>query len=124
MTVKSNPELSSEAKQRLFDWKDDMHPCLFPSFYEQLDCPQDDKEAELMRECHIHAVNDIDLQINTVDLEIDMLHTEIKGRELTDSLNDDELHKKIWETQDKKRRLLFAKRRHISSSNAYWYFMQ
>jgi len=124
MTVKSNPELSSEAKQRLFDWKDDMHPCLFPSFYEQLDCPQDDKEAELMRECHIHAVNDIDLQITTVDLEIDMLHTEIKGRELTDSLDNDDLHKKIWETQDKKRRLLFAKRRHISSSNAYWYFMQ
>ena len=122
--MKNNPELSSEQKQRLRDWKNDMHPCLLPSFYEQLDFPHDNQEAELMRDCHRHAETDIDLQIITVDLEIEMINTEIEGKRLIGELNNDEPYKLLWEAQDKKRRLLYAKRRHLSSSNAYWYFMQ
>ena len=101
-----------------------MHPCLLPSFYEQLDFPHDNQEAELMRDCHRHAETDIDLQIITVDLEIEMINTEIEGKRLIGELNNDEPYKLLWEAQDKKRRLLYAKRRHLSSSNAYWYFMQ
>ena len=123
-TVKTNSKLSAEEQQRLLDWKDDMHPCLLPSFYEQLDCPQDNQEAELMRECHRHAETDIDLQITTADIDIEMINIEIEGKRLIGELNDDELHKRLWDAQDKKRRLLYAKRRHLSSSNAYWYFMQ
>ena len=115
-----------EAKQRVIEWskEDAMHPHLFQSFYEDLDCPQDNEEAEIMRNCHIHAVNDIDLQITTADLEIEMLNTEMQGKQLIGELNDDAMHKQLWEVQNKKRKLMFAKRRHISSANAYWYFMQ
>mgnify|MGYP001238022325 CR=1 FL=1 len=113
-----------EARQRVIQWADAMHPHLFQSFYENLEFPQDDDEAKLMRECHLHAVNDIDLQITTTDLEIEMLRTEMEGRQIIGDLTTDELHQRLYDTQDKKRKLLFAKRRHISSSNAYWYFMQ
>ena len=102
-----------EARQRVIQWADAMHPHLFQSFYENLEFPQDDD-----------AVNDIDLQITTTDLEIEMLRTEMEGRQIIGDLTTDELHQRLYDTQDKKRKLLFAKRRHISSSNAYWYFMQ
>jgi hypothetical protein len=120
--MKTNQPLSKEAQERLLDWKDDMHPCLLPSFYETIDCPQDNQEAELLSKCHLDAVSDIDLQIETVDLDIEMLKNQI---EVTPSDDDKaEMTKRLWDIQDKKRRLLYAKRRHTSSSNAYWYFMQ
>jgi len=113
MAVKNNPPLSEDAKRRLADWKDDMHPCLFTSFYETIDCPQDDEDAERLKNCHLHAVNDIDLQMETNQVDIEML-----------ALDDQYDRHKMADLLEKKRRLLFAKRRHLSSSNAYWYFMQ
>ena len=111
--MKNNPPLSEDSKRRLLEWKDDMHPCLYTSFYETIDCPQDDEDAERLRQCHMHAVCDIDLQIKSNQVEIEML-----------TLDDQYDQQRMTELLEKKRRLLFAKRRHLSSSNAYWYFMQ
>jgi len=111
--MKNNPPLSEDSKRRLLEWKDDMHPCLYTSFYETIDCPQDDEDAERLRQCHMHAVCDIDLQIKSNQVEIEML-----------TLDDQYDQRRMIELLEKKRRLLFAKRRHLSSSNAYWYFMQ
>lgn len=114
---------TSEAQERLKAWHEDMHPCLLPSFYETIDYPEDKQEAEMLSKCHKDAVNDIDLQIETVELDMEMNRIQADGTDPGSEMYRT-MMEALWNLQDKKRRLLFAKRRHSSAANAYWYYCQ
>ena len=42
------------------------------SFYNDLECPQDEHDAKVRMQCHKHAVSDIELQKEAIESEIEI----------------------------------------------------
>ena len=77
------------------------HPSLQRSFYSDLECPSNKHDAEIKMQCHKHAVSDIELQKEVLEEEIN-----------------------LERLQERKIKLINAKRYHQNASNAYWYYLQ
>ena len=90
------------------------HPSLQRSFYSDLDCPEDDQDANIRMQCHMHAVSDIELQKEAIETEIDIEKSQ------NVPYNDHKLER----LKERKIKLINAKRYHQNASNAYWYYCQ
>jgi hypothetical protein len=66
-------------------------------------------------DCHRHAVNDFDLQIEMNTLELNMLMEQGEILPYNESRAD--------ELEQKKLKLLLGKRFHQNAMNAYWYYL-
>jgi hypothetical protein len=96
-------------------WSDDkFHPSMQRSFYNDLECPQDEHDAKVRMQCHKHAVSDIELQKEAIESEIEIE----KAQDVPYNGN------KLERLQERKIKLINAKRYHQNASNAYWYYLQ
>lgn len=68
--------------------------------------------------CHQHAVNDFELQVEMVELEMNMLTDRAVPGEVLPYNQD-----KHDELENKKLKLLLGKRFHQNAVNAYWYHL-
>lgn len=68
--------------------------------------------------CHQHAVNDFELQIEMVELEMNMLTDRAAPGEVLPYNQD-----KHDELENKKLKFLLGKRFHQNAVNAYWYHL-
>ena len=90
------------------------HPSLQKSFYANLDAPKNTSDAQVKQTCHNHAVDDITLQIDVVEAELQL------EKDQQVPYNDG----KMQHLQERRIKLINAKRYHKNASNAYWYFIQ
>ena len=90
------------------------HPSLQKSFYANLDAPTSTNDAQVKQTCHLHAVDDIGLQIDVVEAELQLE----KEQEIPYNQN------KMQHLQERRIKLINAKRYHKNASNAYWFFIQ
>jgi hypothetical protein len=67
-------------------------------------------------DCHLHAVNDFELQLEMNKLQIDMVKD---GNEVAPYCMEE-----YEDLEQKKLKLLVGKRFHQNASNAYWYYLQ
>jgi hypothetical protein len=92
-----------------------MHPNIAEHFYQKLDPPANLEDAHVRMTCHRHAAEDCSLQVEMNTVERNMLCEE--GAVLP--YNADQ----VDELDQRKLRLLTAKRFHQNASHAYWYFL-
>lgn len=90
------------------------HPCLRKYFYNDLPAPETKEDAIVKMQCHQHAANDIQLQLDICETEIKM--------ELAQEV--DYNHDKLDRLHEQKIRLINAKRFNDSASHAYWFYLQ
>ncbi len=90
------------------------HPSLQRSFYTDLECPNNKQDAEIKRQCHLHAVSDIELQKEVLEEEINLENKQDIPYNET----------KLERLHERKIKLINAKRYHQNASNAYWYYLQ
>ena len=90
------------------------HPSLQRSFYSDLECPSNKHDAEIKMQCHKHAVSDIELQKEVLEEEINLENKQDIPYNET----------KLERLQERKIKLINAKRYHQNASNAYWYYLQ
>ena len=96
-------------------WTEDKyHPSLQRSFYTDLPCPYDKREAEIKMQCHQHAVADIELQKEVLEQEINLEADQDVPYNAA----------KLERLKERKIKLINAKRFHQNASNAYWYYLQ
>ena len=90
------------------------HPTIPSYYYQYFDAPKNIKEALLKQKCHEHAVEDIDLQLQLIETELDIHENDDVpyNREQFEKLN------------EKKIKLINAKRHHSNGAKAYWYFAE
>mgnify|MGYP003130110789 FL=1 len=90
------------------------HPSLQKNFYNSLEVPQNIEDAKIKQECHLHAVEDIVMQMEVLESEM-----ELENRQDVpyNASRIDQLH-------ERRIKLINAKRYHTNASNAYWYYMQ
>ena len=90
------------------------HPTIPSYYYQYFDAPKDVKEACLKQKCHENSVEDIDLQLQLIETELD-IHD-----------NDDVPYNKerFEQLNEKKIKLINAKRHHSNGAKAYWYFAE
>jgi len=93
-----------------------LHPSIQESFYQKLIPPTDGDDARIKMNCHDHAVEDFNLQLEMNALEINMV---TDGNEVL-PYNEGRLD----ELEQKKLKLLVGKRFHQNASHAYWYWLQ
>lgn len=92
-----------------------MHPNIAEYFYQKLEVPTDIEDAHVRMSCHRHAAEDCSLQIEMNLVERTLL---FDGGEVLP------YHQEEAEELDQRRlRLLTAKRFHQNASHAYWYYM-
>jgi len=110
--IRSEPKESSQQMTEV-TWKI-FHPSLQKSFYANLEAPANANDAQIKQTCHNHAVDDISLQIDVVEAELQL------EKDQQVPYNDG----KLQHLQERRIKLINAKRYHKNASNAYWYFIQ
>jgi len=92
-----------------------MHPNITENFYQKLEPPTSQTDANIKMTCHNHSVDDFDIQLQVIDLELSML---------TDG---DEVPpynaSKVEMLEEKKIKLLNGKRFHQNAARCYWYWI-
>ena len=90
------------------------HPSLQKSFYANLDAPKNTSDAQVNK----HAIT---MLLMTSTLQIDVVEAELqleKDQEVPYNEG------KMQHLQERRIKLINAKRYHKNASNAYWYFIQ
>ena len=104
-------ELPQSESVASWTWK---HPNIQNSFFENLIPPSDVEEAHLYMCCHQHNEQDFDLQLKTMELELDE-YLDADDRPVEDLIAD---------TRSNQIRYLKSKRYHHNARCCYWYWMQ
>lgn len=90
------------------------HPSLQKNFYNTLNAPKDADDASIMKECHEHAVEDIEMQMQVLDVEI----------KLEEEQEVPYNKERIEQLLERRIKLINAKRYHTNASRAYWFYCQ
>jgi hypothetical protein len=104
-----------QSQDLMTSWLQWKHPNIWERFYEKLKPPTGVDDAFIKMNCHNHAVDDCNLQLEINELEASMLYD---GDELP------MYHvNTMEELEHKKLKLLQSKRYHQNAARAYWYYM-
>ena len=111
--LKSSKTIESLEEQSvpMWTWR---HPNIQNSFFESLPAPIDVEEAHLYMCCHQHNEQDFDLQLKTMELELNE-YLDADDRPVEDLIAD---------TRANQVRYLKSKRYHHNARCCYWYWMQ
>lgn len=90
------------------------HPSLQKNFYATLEIPTSKEDAAIKQQCHEHAVEDIELQMDVLNAELALE----EDQEIPYNQN------KIQHLQERRIKSINAKRYHKNASRAYWFFIE